>query len=170
MLFRIRRGFSLFRVRRLDEALEIFDRLVADQKKLKAAELDVFPRDRWPDELPALYWSRAMCLNALGRLLEARDALPDLIEEIGSGTTPTQREYLGGAYILQAKVAESEGDYEQALRALDAVLAHCGRYDEEWVDRLRQPAERQKKILVRRMAGGLASGPARRGRASVEDG
>jgi tetratricopeptide (TPR) repeat protein len=146
--FQIRRAASLRQLKRMDEALAILDKLVADQKKLKAANLHPFPRDKWPDELPTMYWSRLSCLYELGRLAEARDAIPDLIEEMGSGSTPTQRHYLGSAYFLQASVAQSEGDYDQALRAIDAVLAHCGRHDEEWAEPLRRIAAKRRKSVV----------------------
>ncbi len=149
--FRLRRAFCLYALSRWGEALAIFEGLIADHRKLKAAGLeDVYNGDRFPDEIPAIYWTRVLCLRDLGRLREARDAIPDLIEQIGSGTTPTQRAYLGDAYLLQARVAESESDYEQALRAADSALAHCSGYDEPWVEEARNEAEQLREVLQAR--------------------
>jgi len=148
VMFRLRRAFSYYAVERFDEALTIFDQLIAEQEKLKAAGRDgLFNRARFPDEIPSIYWSRALCLEALGRLEDARDAIPGLIEEIGSGATPKQRSYLGDAYLLQAKVAESQGNHEQALKATDAALAHCARYDEPWVAQARHDAEQMQQAI-----------------------
>ena len=89
-----------------------------------------FPRDLFPDEVASVYWGRAVCLEQLGRLAEASRASSLLIEEVGSGATPTQRFYVAGVYVLQAKTAEAQGRFTDALRALDAAVAYCARFED----------------------------------------
>ena len=135
LAFRNRRAAALYTVKRWNESLAVLDGLISDMRKLEAAGLGhVFQSEDRPDEIPTIYWTRAVCLDELGRRTEARDAIGDLIEQIGSGATPTQRAYLGDAYVLQARIAESQGQHAQASAAVDAALRHSERYDEPWSD------------------------------------
>jgi tetratricopeptide (TPR) repeat protein len=143
-----RRAAAFIGMRRWDEALALFDELIADPEALRR-----FPRDRFPDEVATIYWGRPVCLEQLGRLDEACDAVPALIEEVGSGTTATQREYVGGIYLLQAKAAEANGQFDRALKAVDAAITHCSRTDDPQLKTLLQDATEMRVALQQKTSG-----------------
>ena len=98
-------------------ALEVFDRAIAFIGKIDPeGVLDEF-RKRRPNEIPHIYWGRARALESLRRSSGALDAISALIEEVGSGATETQRSYVAGAYLLQARVAEERGRFDVAFRS-----------------------------------------------------
>jgi tetratricopeptide (TPR) repeat protein len=140
-----RRAGALFAMKRWADALSILDELVADSDRLVR-----FPRERRPDELATIYWTRAVCLEQVGRLPAACDAVGSLIGEVGSGTTPTQRLYVAGAYLLQAKAAEARRRFDEALKAVDAAIAQCSRGDEaELKSELHRAEEMRDRLRAR---------------------
>jgi tetratricopeptide (TPR) repeat protein len=112
---RVRRAVALGSLQRYDEALEILDALIASPIS--------FPD--FPDELPSIYWSRAVYLQQLGRVDEADGAAEELLAKAGSGATPKQRGFVAQAFLLQAQSAEATGRLDDALAAAEAAIAQC---------------------------------------------
>jgi hypothetical protein len=90
-------------------------------------------------------------LAELGQLSAACRTIADLIEEVGSGTTPIQRLCVAQAYMLQAKHAEARGQFDEAVKALDAAIAHCSRDDEPDLRKSLHEAEQMKQSLQARV-------------------
>ncbi len=140
-----RRGASLMALQRWREALKVYDELVADSQRLAA-----FDSAR-SDLIASIYWARPVCLEQLGRRTEACNRVADLIEAVGSGTTPAQRNYVAGAYLLQARAAEARGRFSEAERAIDAAIAQCSRDDEPELRSTFHEAEQMKSAIQARV-------------------
>lgn len=150
ILARARYGWCLYDLKRPDLALEVFDRAIAFIGKIDPEGiLDEF-RKRRPNEIPHIYWGRARALESLRRSSAALDAIPALIEEVGTGATETQRSYVAGAYLLQARVAEERGRFDVASRAIDEAIAQCaGGTEPELKAVLHDAAHMQQSLQAR---------------------
>jgi hypothetical protein len=132
--------------RRYAEALAVFDELAADvgsDGRLRGESSS--------DQLPTVLWGRAVCLEHLGRLPAAREAVGRLIDEVGSGTTPKQRLYVGQAYLLQARTAEARGRFDEAAEGVNAAIRHCSSVDEPVLKAVLHEAEQMKAALQARV-------------------
>jgi len=141
-----RRAGALFAMRRWNEALAVLDELAADKESL--ARID---RERFPDEVATLYSARSGCLEMLERWPEARDSVADLIKEVGSGNTPTQRFYVADAYLLEAKAAVARRAFSAAFKAIDAALAQSANSDDPQMTKVRRQAQELKQSLQARV-------------------
>ena len=92
-------------------------------------------------------WGRAVCLEELKRLTKAREAVADLIEEVGTGATATQRGYVAQAYLLQARTAEARGRFDEAFKAIEAAIAQCSGGNDPELMTMRQEAEHAQQAL-----------------------
>lgn len=138
---RIFQATSLVRLDAYEKAMLLLDGLVSDVETLKSADALNGVDDQFSDELAAVFWSRLVCLDELGRFDEVGPALSALIDQVGSGQTVAQRNWLSGAYLLYAKAAAIGGEYRQANEAIDATLRLCSSFEEEpWVDGRRREA------------------------------
>ncbi len=142
---KIRRAAAMLGMLRWDEALAIFEELFAEVQARPG-----FVRDAAPDVVPSIYWGRAVCLKELGKLTEACAAVAPLIEAVGTGTTPTQRAYVAGAYLLQASAAEVGGRFGEALKAVEAAIAQCSGAKEPQLIATLHEAERRRQALTAR--------------------
>ncbi|MGO9900032.1 MAG: hypothetical protein ACLP0J_10130 [Solirubrobacteraceae bacterium] len=145
VMAKARRGASLMALKRWREALRVYDEIVADSERLAA-----FDSER-SDLIASIYWARPVCLEQLGRRTEACNRVADLIEAVGSGTTPTQRDYVAGAYLLQARAAEARGRFNEAERAINSAIAQCSRTDEPELRSTLHEAEQMKQSLHARV-------------------
>ncbi len=146
VMAKTRRAGALFAMRRWGDALALLDELTADKESL--AKID---RQRFPDEVATIYSTRAGCLEMLERWSEARKCVADLIEEVGSGITPTQRFYVADAYLLQAKAAVARRAFSTAFKAIDAALAQCASVDDPEIAKVRRQAEELQQSLQARV-------------------
>jgi tetratricopeptide (TPR) repeat protein len=151
ILARARYGWCLYYLERPDRALEVFDRAIASIERIDpTGVLDEF-RTRRPNEIPHIHWGRARALESLRRSSAALEAIPALIEEVGSGATETQRSYVAGAYLLQARVAEKRGRFDVALRAIDEATAQCAGGNEPELKAVLHDAEQMQRALRARV-------------------
>lgn len=139
-----RRAGALLARKRWAEALAVFDELAADSGGFGSAALS-------PDAVPTIHWGRAVCLEQLGRLTEACKAVGPLIDEVGSGTTPAQREYVAGAYLLQARIAEARGRFDDAFKAVDAAITQCSNANDPRLKTVLREAEQMQQALRARV-------------------
>ena len=102
-------------------------------------------------EVASIYWGRAVCLEELKRLTKAREAVADLIEEVGTGATATQRGYVAQAYLLQARTAEARGRFDEASKATEAAIAQCSGGNDPELMTMRQEAEHAQQALQWRL-------------------
>jgi tetratricopeptide (TPR) repeat protein len=137
-----RQAAALLGMARWSEALAVLDQLVADRETLAD-----FPREQFPDEVASVYWGRAVCLEELKRLAKAREAVADLIEEVGTGATATQCGYVAQAYLLQARTAEARGRFDEAFNAIEAAIAQCSGRNEPEMTTIRHEAEQAQQAL-----------------------
>ncbi len=146
VMAKVRRGASFMALKRWGDALGVFDELAAE-----IDELPGFDRTRLPDRVATIYWSRSVCLEQLGRMTEACARIADLIEEVGSGTTSTQRNWVASAYLLQARAAQARGRFDEAHRAIDAAITQCSGTDEPELRSTLHDAEQMKQALQARV-------------------
>jgi tetratricopeptide (TPR) repeat protein len=149
VVVRNRRAAALMSRHRWQEALSVYDELISEREILERV-----PREVLPDEVAAIYSGRALCLEKLGRLNEARDALPALIEEIGTGTGPNQQHFLADAYVLQARAAAANGQLTQSLAAIAAATALCSGVDDPGVRRTLRDAQALERSVRARVSKG----------------
>ncbi len=137
------------------EALAIFDELSAARETLAAFDRELLDPElsdsSLVDEIATIYWSRCVCLEQLGRLREACARGAELIERVGTGTTPKQRSYVAGLYLLQAKYAVTRKQFNKAFKALDATIAQCSTTDTPDAKRTLREAEEMRRDLQARV-------------------
>jgi tetratricopeptide (TPR) repeat protein len=150
VMVRAKRGEALFQLDRPAEALAVYDELVALATKLKEDDSDTaYFREVIPNVLPRIYCGRVACLDQLDRYTEVRDAMPAAFEEIGTPSTEVQRLLLSGLHYQQAKLADIDGDYGQALKAIDELDRVCSESDEPWAQERRREVVKLRQTVAR---------------------
>jgi len=137
-----RRAGCLLATEQYARALAVFDELADERER---AEL--IDGERFPGQVGSILWSRAVCLEQLGRLGEAHDRAQELLEAIGDGAGLAERHYVAEAYVLTGKYAMARREYGRAHQALDVAIGKCMAEDDADFDTTRRQAEELKASI-----------------------
>lgn len=147
IMLRNRQVTALLKQEQWGEALSVLVDLIAHTENLEE-----FDRERFPNEIASTFWARCVCLEQLDRLQEASHAIAGLIEEVGSGATDVQREYLAEAHLLSARAARAQSRLVDALAEADAAIATCQRFEQPVVTTTLGDAKRMRQQLLAEIA------------------
>lgn len=143
-LAKSRRAVALWELGRYGEAAALLDELAADKEAL-AKIVRASPHT---DEVATIYRNRIVFHEELGHWPKVHACVADLIDEVGTGATPTQRKYVAMAYMSQAQAAIAERRYRAAAAALDAATAQSATAPQDrTMLALRREARERKRAL-----------------------
>ena len=145
-------GRSLVMLGRYDEALAPLDDAVQGVPKLPGLLELTRPElrgTRMLDTLAKAAVLKVHALEQLGRTDDADTTAQFVIEEFGSGATPTQRFAVTKALIDRARYARQRGDLDRALAAIDAAIAQSSaNTDDRAIERVHSAALDAQRILI----------------------
>lgn len=131
---------------RHDEAAALLDELASGKDALAKIVRD----SPQTDEVAAIYSTRILCHEELGHWPKVHGCVADLINEVGSGSTPAQRRYVAMAYLSQARAARAQRRYDVAAVALDAAVTQSATVPgHPTMQALRREAQQRERDLPR---------------------
>jgi tetratricopeptide (TPR) repeat protein len=138
------RAVALMQLDRHAEAAALLDELVRDKEALAKIVRDS-PSTRVVEQI---HFIRVCCHEKLGRWPMVQRSVADLINEVGTGRTPHEREDVAEAFMSLAQAATAQRRYDAAARALDAALRQAATApDNEKMLALRREAQQRQRAL-----------------------